>query len=130
MIDYPHLYVIRISWTPTTYIGLALSVLITLNAYILFGRWVRATHRFGYESDTWNLLRPVDLMAYALTWRDTMPDLRTPEQRRMAMRGETETLLREHPGWHAMHYQHGPESPQTPTSTVVAESPVTNYGKV
>jgi hypothetical protein len=127
MTDYPHLYVIRITWTPTTYIGLALSLLITLNAYILFGRWIRATYRFGFENDTWNLLRPIDLMAYTLSWRDFVPDLRTSEQRQMAMRGEANMILREHPGW--LH-QHSPQGSHTPTSTVYVESPVTIYGKV
>ena len=38
MTRYQHLCVIRISWTPTTYVGLVLSLLITLNAYLLIGR--------------------------------------------------------------------------------------------
>ena len=49
MIKYPHLYTIRISWTPTTYIALCLWLLITLTAYLLLGCWIRATYRFGCE---------------------------------------------------------------------------------
>ena len=120
MTDYPHRYVISITWTPTTYIGLALAVLITLNSYVLLGRWIRAVYRFGFDSETWNLLRPVDLIAYSLAaWQDLMPELRTVEQRRMALRGET-TILKEHPGWHSTH---SPHSPQSPVSTAVAGSP-------
>jgi hypothetical protein len=123
MTDYPHRYVISITWTPTTYIGLGLALLITLNAYVLLGRWIRAVYRFGFDSETWNLLHPVDLIAYSLAaWQDLMPELRTVEQRRMALRGET-IILREHPGWHAAH---SPQSFQSPISTAVAGSPMTN----
>ena len=131
MTDYPHLYVIRISWTPTTYIGLALSILITLNAYLLLGRWIRATYRFGFDEETWNLLRPVELMSYSLTaWQDLIHHLHTVEQRRMTMRGETHTILREYPGWQPMNKPHSPEtphSPQSPASTAVATSPVSAF---
>lgn len=97
---YPHLYVIRINWTPTTYVGLVLSILITLHAYVLAARWVRATYRFGFNQDTWDLLRPVDLMAYSLAaYKDLIHDLNTVEHRRMAMQGKTDTVLREHPLW-------------------------------
>ena len=98
MIKYPHLYIIRISWTPTTYIGLVLSILITLSAWILFFRWVRATYRFGPDAETWNLLRPVDLMAYALAaYQDLMHDLNTVEHRQAAMNGKTRTILHDRP---------------------------------
>ena len=117
MLDYPHLYIIRINWTPTTYIGLALSILITLNAYILFGRWIRAVHRFGFETETWNLLRPVDLMAYSLAaWHDLVHDLRTVDQRRAAVHGGT-TILHEEPGRKQV------QNADSPVSTVVAHSP-------
>jgi hypothetical protein len=67
MTNYPHLYVIRINWTPTTYIGLTLSLLITLNAWALAIRWAWAMFRFRIiDGDTWDLLKPVDLMAYSL----------------------------------------------------------------
>ena len=98
MTNYPHLYVIRINWTPTTYIGLILSILITLNAYILAGRWARATYRLGLSGETWNLLQPVDLMAYSLAaYQDLIHNLNTKEHRRMAMRGETSSVLRDRP---------------------------------
>jgi hypothetical protein len=98
MLRYPHAYVIRINWTPTTYIGLALAILIALNTYILVGRWARATYRFGFDAETWNLLKPVDLMAYSLAaYQDLLHDLNTIEHRKAAMHGETQTVLREHP---------------------------------
>lgn len=100
MTNYPHLYVIRINWTPTTYIGLILSILITLNAYALAGRWARATYRLGLHRETWNLLEPVDLMAYSLAaYQDLIHNLNTKEHRRMAMRGETSSVLRDRPFW-------------------------------
>jgi hypothetical protein len=98
MLRYPHAYVIRINWTPTTYIGLALAILITLNTYVLVARWARATYRFGLGSETWNLLRPVDLMAYSLAaYQDLLHDLNTVEHRRAAMHGQSQTILRERP---------------------------------
>ena len=128
MTDYPHLYIIRISWTPTTYIGLVLSILIALNAYILLGRWMRAIHRFGIDAETWNLLRPVDLMAYSLAaWHDLTHDLHTVEQRRLSMRGETRTILHEYPGWKAAYNPEssiGPQSPASTAPTAVATSPI------
>ena len=100
MTNYPHLYVVRINWTPTTYIGLILSILITLNAYALAGRWARATYRLGLHGETWNLLQPVDLMAYTLAaYQDLIHNLNTKEHRRMAMRGESPSVLRDRPYW-------------------------------
>jgi hypothetical protein len=97
MMTYPHLFVIRISWTPTTYIGLVLSLLIALNAWVLAARWARATYRFGFGAETWNLLRPVDLMAYSLAAsHDLIHTLNTGEHRKMEMRGTTKVVLREH----------------------------------
>ena len=99
MTVYPHLYVIRLSWTPTTWIGLALALLIAINACVLAVRWARATFRFGLDA-SWNLLTPVDLMAYTLAaYEDLIHDLNTVENRRMAMRGTTSTTLRERPIW-------------------------------
>lgn len=98
--DYPHLYVIRINWTPTTYIGLILAVLITLNAYAIAARWARATLRLGGAEETWNLLQPVDLMAFTLAaYQDLVYRLNTKEHRRMAMRGEVSSVLRDRPLW-------------------------------
>ncbi|KAK5169912.1 uncharacterized protein LTR77_005890 [Saxophila tyrrhenica] len=100
MTEYPHLYVIRIDWTPTTYIGLVLSILITANASVLAARWLLATWRFGFDAETWNLLTPVDLMAYSLAaYQDLIHHLNTVEHRRMAMRGATRTVLKERPLW-------------------------------
>jgi hypothetical protein len=100
MTNYPHLYVIRINWTPTTYIGLVLSILITINAYILAGRWARATYRLGSSGEMWNLLEPVDLMAYSLAaYQDLAHNLNTKEHRRMAMRGTANSVLRDRPYW-------------------------------
>lgn len=97
MTSYPHLFVIRISWTPTTYIGLVLSLLIALNAIALAWRWARATYCFGFGDETWNLLRPVDLMAYSLAaTHDLIDSLNTRDHRRMEMRGTSKTVLREH----------------------------------
>jgi hypothetical protein len=134
MMSYPHLYIIRISWTPTTYIGLVLSILITVNAYVLFARWIRAVYRFGFDAETWNLLRPVDLMAYSLAaWHELINDLRTVDERRAVMRGETNTILHEHPGWQAMYVPQSPNSsqephyPQSPVSTAVATSPTSTF---
>ena len=96
MTRYPHLFVIRISWTPTTYIGLVLSLLIALNAWVLAARWARATYRFGFGSQTWNLLRPIDLMAYSLAAsQDLIHSVNTSERRKMEMRGTHRTVLRE-----------------------------------
>ena len=135
MTDYPHLYVIRITWTPTTYIGLVLSLLIALNAYVLAGRWMKATYRFGFDAETWNLLRPVDLMAYSLAaYQDLIHDLNTVEHRKMAMRGETRTVLRERPVWEGTQSLIGLvssvqlKSPVT-TSDTVASGPISPLGE-
>ena len=124
MTNYPHLYVIRIDWTPTTYIGLILSILITLNAYALAGRWALATYRVGFTRETWNLLQPVDLMAYTLAaYQDLTYNLNTKEHRRMAMRGTTSSVLRDRPFWQGTQSLIGlvssassPISPISPTS--------------
>lgn len=98
MTVYPNLFVIRISWTPTTWVGLVLSLLIALNAWALAVRWVMATYRFGFGAETWNLLRPVELMAYSLAaYHDLVHSLDTREHRRMEMDGLTRSVLHERP---------------------------------
>jgi hypothetical protein len=127
MTNYPHLYVIRVSWTPTTYIGLVLSLLITLNAWFLAGRWARAIYRMGLKDvETWKLLRPVDLMAYSLAaYNDLIHDLRTFERRRLTMRGKTRTILREHPaGQDFMNSS----AMQSSVSATAASSPTSVFG--
>lgn len=97
MTSFPHLFVIRISWTPTTWIGLVLAIFIALNAWVLAARWVTATWRLGLGIETWDLLRPVDLMAYSLAASSDLVDsLDTIRNRRMQMRGERTIVLREH----------------------------------
>lgn len=69
-----------------------------LNSLVLAGRWLQAVYRFDSETETWNLLRPVDLMAYSLAAsQDLVHSVDTKEHRRMEMRGKTTTVLREHP---------------------------------
>ena len=98
MTNYPHQYVIRISWTPTTYIGLILAIGIALTAIILALRWLLAQHRLHPDRDTWNLLKPVDLMAYALAaYQDLIVDLNTIEHRKEAMREKHGMVLKEYP---------------------------------
>lgn len=98
MTYYPHLYVIRISWTPTTWIGLTLAILIALTSLLLFFRWLRAIYRLGSDRETWNLLRPVDLMAYSLAaYQDLIHDLNTVEHREAAMRQVHGMSLKEYP---------------------------------
>lgn len=81
----------------------------------------RAVRRFGFETETWNLLRPVDLMAYSMAaWHERVYDLRTADQPRTAVRGGT-TILQEYPGC-----QSAPE-PTSPLSTVVADSPTAAF---
>lgn len=129
MTTYPHLYVIRISWTPTTYIGVVLSLLITLNAWLLAARWLRATYRFGFDAETWNLLRPIDLMAYSLgAYPDLIPHLNTPEHRRMTMHGSTRLVLREQPVWQGLQSHVGLLSMQDTISASNARSPLNILG--
>ena len=69
-----------------------------LNSWVLAARWVRAVYHFGFEAETWNLLRPVELMAYSLAAsQDLIHSLNTKDRRRMEMRGTTRMVLREHP---------------------------------
>jgi hypothetical protein len=119
MTNYPHLYVIRVSWTPTTYIGLVLSLLITLNAWVLAARWVRAIYLMGLKNaETWNLLRPIDLMVYSLAaYSDLIYDLSSFEHRRMTMRGKTRTVLREHPAGQDFMSINAMQSPVSATAT-------------
>lgn len=132
MLDYPHLYVIRISWTPTTYIGLVLSILITFSAWALAARWARATYQFGLDKETWNLLRPVDLMGYSLAaYEDLIYDLNTEEHRKAAVRGKTSTALREHPveeGTTSLIGLVSNIAMQRPGTQTTASSPITNPG--
>lgn len=100
MTDYPHLYVIRINWTPTTYIGLVLSILITVNAFNLALRWIKATYSFilGGGGETWNLLHPIDLMGYSLaSYQELAQDLSTVDTRRSVMRGRRHPKIYERP---------------------------------
>lgn len=126
MTTYPHLYVIRIDWTPTTYIGLVLSLLITLNMYLLAARWANATYRLGFDAETWNLLEPVDLMAYSLAaYDDLVHSLNTIEHRQKAMRGKTPSILRERPVWEGTQSLIGlVNTLQSPVSAQSNDSPI------
>ena len=98
MTYYPHEYVIRISWTPTTYIGLVLAICIVATCFALTLRWLLAMHHLGAEPETWNLLNPVDLMAYALAaYKDLIHDLNTPRHRREVMDERMGMKLKEYP---------------------------------
>ncbi len=102
MTTYPHEYVIHVSWTPTTYVGLVLSLMISICAWALAYRWTRAIVRSGTH-ESWDLLRPLDLMAYSMSahtdpeCRELVHDLSTTDRRRKAMRGKTDTVLRVRP---------------------------------
>ena len=98
MTYYPHQYVIRIAWTPTTYIGLIFAIGLVLVSMLLALRWLLAQHRLHPDRDTWNLLRPVDLMAYSLAaYQDLIHDLNTIDHRKSAMREAHGMVLKEYP---------------------------------
>lgn len=131
MTNFPHQYVVQIHWTPTTWIGLVLSLLITLNAYILAARWLWATYRFGFDSETWNLLRPIDLMAYSLaTYRDLIDDLNTVEHRRTVMRGGKQLILHSAPMHEGTESLRGLVKSSTMQSPVSATSTDDPFGSV
>ena len=98
MWKYSHLLVIRIAWTPTTWISLGIALGIALMSVFTFARWFRATGCIPSDEETWNLLRPIDLMAYALAaYQDLGELLNMPSQRKAQLKAKPGRILRDHP---------------------------------
>ena len=96
MWTFPHLLVIRISWTPSTWIGLGVAVAIALMSLVTAARWLRATGAIAASEEAWNLLRPIDLMAYALAnYGELGERLNSPAQRRAEVRNKKARALRD-----------------------------------
>ncbi|KAK3645732.1 hypothetical protein LTR56_008919 [Elasticomyces elasticus] len=131
MMTYPHKFIIKLKWTATTYIGLVLALLISFSIYTLAARWAYATYRLGRTRETWNLLEPIDLMAYTLAaYQDLLHSLNTVEHRRKAMRGETSSVLKERPVWEGTQSLIGlVDTLQSPTSPMSEGSPMSGHGE-
>ena len=98
VLDFPHLLVIRISWTPTTWIGLGIAIALAITSMVTFARWLQATGCIRPDEESWNLLRPVDLMAYSLAaHHDLAEDLNTIANRKAALSQKPAKILREYP---------------------------------
>ena len=98
LLDYAHLLVIRVSWTPTTWIGLGIAIALAITSVVTFARWLQATGCIRADEESWNLLRPVDLMAYSLAaHHDLAEDLNSIANRKAALSQKPAKILREYP---------------------------------
>jgi hypothetical protein len=84
--DFPHNFIIKTFWTPSTIIAVTLAALIFLFSVWQAIRWLIAIRRLGKDTNGWQLLEPVDLMAYSLlAVSDLGPHISTAEARRTVL---------------------------------------------
>ena len=92
--DFPHNFIIKTFWTPSTIIAALLAALIFLFSVWQAIRWLIAIRRLGKDTNSWQLLEPVDLMAYSfLAIDDLGPSISTAEARRTVLRSKGGPIL-------------------------------------
>lgn len=92
--DFPHNFIIKTFWTPSTIIAVILAALIFLFSIWQAIRWLIAIRRLGKDTNGWQLLEPVDLMAYSfLAIGDLGPYINTAEARRTVLRSKGGPIL-------------------------------------
>jgi hypothetical protein len=87
--DFPHNFIIKTFWTPSAIIAVILAALIFLFSVWQAIRWLTAIRRLGKDTNGWQLLEPVDLMAYSFrAIGDLGPYISTAEARRTVLRSK------------------------------------------
>ena len=96
--DFPHNFIIKTSWMPSTIIAVIFAALIFLFSVWQAIRWLIAIRSLGKDTNGWQLLEPVDLMTYSLLAIDDIgPDISTAEARRTALRSKGGPILVDYP---------------------------------
>jgi hypothetical protein len=96
--DFPHNFIIKTSWMPSTIIAVILTALIFLFSVWQAIRWLIAIRSLSKDTNGWQLLDPLDLMAYAIrAIRDISPDISTAEARRTVLRSKGRPILIDYP---------------------------------
>lgn len=92
--DFPHNFIIKTFWTSSTIIAVILAALIFLFSVWQAIRWLIAIRKLGKDTNGWQLLEPVDLMAYSfLAIGDLGPYISTAEARRAVLRSKGGPIL-------------------------------------
>jgi hypothetical protein len=92
--DFPHNFIIKICWTPSTIIAVILAALIFLFSVWQAIRWLIAIRRLGKDTNGWQLLKLVDLIAYSFRAIDDLgPHIRTTEAGRTVLRSKDGPIL-------------------------------------
>ena len=92
--DFPHNFIIKTFWTPSAIIAVILATLIFLFSVWQAIRWLIAIRRLGKDTNGWQLLEPVDLMAYSfLAIGGLGPYFSTVEARRTVLQSEGGPIL-------------------------------------
>jgi hypothetical protein len=92
--DFPHNFIIKTFWTPSTIIAVILAALIFLFSVWQAIRWLIAIRRLGKDTNCWQLLEPINLMAYSfLAISDLGPYFSTAEARRTVLRSKGGPIL-------------------------------------
>ncbi|KAK7897833.1 hypothetical protein LTR67_004463 [Exophiala xenobiotica] len=95
--NFPHNFIIKTFWSPTTYIAVVLAALIWICSVWQALRCLIAIRRLGKETHGWQLLEPLDLIAYsALAAGDLGPHVATSEARMAALREKDGIILKEY----------------------------------
>jgi hypothetical protein len=92
--DFPHNFIIKTFWTPSAITAMILAALILLLSVWQAIRWLIAIHRLGKDTNGWQLLEPVELMAYSFRAIDDLgPHINTAEARQSALQSKGGPIL-------------------------------------
>jgi hypothetical protein len=96
--DFPHNFIIKIYWTPSTIIAVILAALIFLFSVWQATRWLIAIRRLGKNTNGWQLLKLFDLIAYSFrAIGDLGPHISITEAQRTVLRSKDEPTLIDYP---------------------------------
>jgi hypothetical protein len=96
--DFPHSFIIQIFWTPSTIIAVILAALIFLFSVGQAIRWLIAIRRLGEDTNGWQLLKLVDLIAYSFrAINDLSSHISITEARRTVLRSKDGPPLIDYP---------------------------------
>jgi hypothetical protein len=125
--SFPHNFIFQTFWSPTTYIAVVLAGLIWLCSIWQAVQWIIAIRRLGKDTHGWQLLEPLDLIAYsALAVGDLGPHVATAEARKAALHQRDGPVLVEYSKASLVLLSPSTSRSHAPSSLVSSISPMTN----
>jgi hypothetical protein len=125
--EFPLNFIIQTFWSPTTILAVVLAGLIWLCSVCQALRWMIAIDRLGKDTHGWQLLEPLDLIAYsALAVGDLGPHVATAEAREATLHETNGPVLVEYSKASLVSCSPSTSRADAPSSLVSPISPITN----